>query len=528
MKKKVITALLGTLPMMLMAQSQSAMDAYQLSQSELRGTARFMSMAGAFGALGGDLSTLNQNPAGIGIYRSNELGLTLDLNLQSTKSEAMGASKSSEQTKFYCNNFGYVGAVNLDSEIMPTFSWGATYARTMSFDRVYRGGFHQLSNSMSNFIADFTTKNYYAPEELDAKGDDRWFDNPYQGSNAPWLSILAYNSYLINSINGTSQYEGLMGAGTQGSAMYSIREKGYVDEYSLNFGGNIMNTVYWGIGFGITDMYYKQEAIYDEDLVGIPSQLPGESPYNGYYELKNESYITGTGFNFKAGLIFKPINEFRLGFAVHTPTYYDLRHETYGMVNYDFGDGFYGTEYTDEGYITNYDSKMNTPWRIITSAAGVIGNKGIVSFDYEYVATNDMVVKDVDGDNYEDIDNDIDNYYQASHIFRLGGEYRVTPQFSIRAGYSYKTSPVKSEAADNDEYIYTVGTNPSYNFDNTTQYITCGLGYRYKGFYADMAYVHKHRESTYHAFTNFDSYAAPQAKITDSNNSLVFSIGYKF
>lgn len=41
---------------------QSALNAFQLSQNnELRGTARFVSMAGAFGALGGDLSTLTQN-----------------------------------------------------------------------------------------------------------------------------------------------------------------------------------------------------------------------------------------------------------------------------------------------------------------------------------------------------------------------------------------------------------------------------------------------------------------------------------
>ena len=58
-------ALAGAVPAVSFA--QSAIDAYNLSQSDLRGTSRFMSMAGAFGALGGDLSTLTQNPAGIGV-----------------------------------------------------------------------------------------------------------------------------------------------------------------------------------------------------------------------------------------------------------------------------------------------------------------------------------------------------------------------------------------------------------------------------------------------------------------------------
>lgn len=526
MKKKIVASLLGALPVMLMAQSQSAMDAYKLSQSDLRGTARFMSMAGAFGALGGDLSTLNQNPGGIGVYRSSEIGFTFDINMQSTESNAMGEKKSSDQTKVYCNNFGYVGTVNLDSEVMPTFSWGATYARTASFDRVYRGAIPSLSTSMSNYVATFTSG--WAPEELDNRGYGR-YENPYQESNAPWLSILSYNSFLINPIGNTSEYEGLFGAGTSGDAMFDIRERGYVDEYSINFGGNIMNTVYWGIGFGITDLDFRQEAMYDEQLVGIPSQLQGEDSYNGYYELYNETHVRGSGFNFKAGLIFKPVNELRLGFAVHTPTYYELQHETWGMINYDYSVGdFYGTEYTDNGYISYYDSRMKTPWRLIASAAGVLGGKGIISFDYEYVANSDMAVQDEDGDTYTDIEGDIDNYYQTSHIFRVGGEYRVTPSFSVRAGFSQKSSPVKSSAADNDEYIYTVGTNPAYCFDKTTQYITAGCGYRYKGFYVDMAYVYKHHESTYHAFTCFDNNDAPQAKITDNNSSLVFSLGYKF
>ncbi|MBQ9076544.1 MAG: outer membrane protein transport protein [Muribaculaceae bacterium] len=526
MKKKVVATLLGALPMMLMAQSQSAMDAFSLSQSDLRGTARFMSMAGAFGALGGDLSTLNQNPGGIGVYRSSEIGFTFDINMQSTESEAMGVKKSSDQTKVYCNNFGYVGTVNLNSDIMPTFSWGATYARTASFDRIYRGHVPSLSTSMSNYVANFT--NGWAPGELDNYSTDRYYENPYQDSGAPWLSILSYNSYLINSIGGTSMYSGLFGNGTYGDALFNIREKGYVDEYSLNFGGNIMNTVYWGIGFGITDLDYSIEALYDEQLCDIPSEIPDEY-YDGHYELKNETRITGSGFNFKAGLIFKPVNELRLGFAIHTPTYYDLQQETWGMINYDYSVGdFYGTEYTDNGYISYYDSKLKTPWRLIASAAGVIGSKGILSFDYEYDAYSDMSVQDEYGDTYTDIEGDIKNYYQASHTIRLGGEYRVTPQFSIRAGYSYKTSPVKNEAADNEEYIYTVGTNPAYNFENTTQHITAGLGYRYKGFYVDMAYVYKHRESTWYAFSKFDMNEAPKAEITDNNNSLVFSLGYKF
>ncbi len=74
------------------ASAQTALDAYSLSQHELRGTARFMSMGGAFTALGGDLSTLNQNPGGIGVYRSSEISATLDINAQSVRSLTLNAA----------------------------------------------------------------------------------------------------------------------------------------------------------------------------------------------------------------------------------------------------------------------------------------------------------------------------------------------------------------------------------------------------------------------------------------------------
>jgi len=109
----------------------------------------------------------------------------------------------------------------------------------------------------------------------------------------------------------------------------------------------------------------------------------------------------------------------------------------------------------------------------------------------------------------------------------------VTPQFSLRAGYSYESSPVKEEASSGREAVWTAGTIPSYTFDKTTQYITCGLGFRTGGFYADLAYVHKRRESSYHAFSPLIENGviletSPTASLVDNNNQVVLSIGYKF
>lgn len=550
MKKSIILALIGFTPMMLMA--QSAIDAYQLSQSDLKGTARFMSMAGAFGALGGDLSTLNQNPAGIGVYRSSEIGMSLNLDFQGTETNSMGSIMKADQTKFTCNNFGYVGAVKLDSEVMPYFTWGASFNRVASFDRKYQGFIPSLNTSLSNFVANNT--NGWDEGELNMS---------YYDSYAPWLSILAYDAYMIHP-NGNSSYDGMYQDGTRGNASFDVREKGYVDEYSINFGGNIMNTLYWGIGFGFTDISYTSASYYDEELTGarvvntdVDGNEIGTITGNGWYDLGNYQRVKGNGFNFKAGLIFKPINELRLGIAVHTPTYYDLQHEAYAGIEYSYAKEVErplgdvetiatkeGYVEVDDGYYTYYDYDLRTPWRLILSAAGVIGGRGILSMDYEYVGYNNMRVSDADGNEYYAETGDIENYYQASHIIRLGGEYRVTPSFSLRAGYCYQTSPAKDVAKNNDRYIYTsgtntLGTNPAYTFDNSTQYITAGCGYRYKGFYIDMAYVHKARKSEYRAFSSFGEFdemmndykvnnRSNSSTIKDNNNQLVLSVGYKF
>ncbi|MDE6399615.1 MAG: hypothetical protein K2L68_02005, partial [Muribaculaceae bacterium] len=125
-------------------------------------------------------------------------------------------------------------------------------------------------------------------------------------------------------------------------------------------------------------------------------------------------------------------------------------------------------------------------------------------------------------------------YYQASHTIRLGAEYRLTPSFSVRAGYSYSTSPVKQAARDDRDAIYTSGTLPNYRFDNHTNYITCGFGYRYKQFYVDMAYVYKNINSTYHAYSpdvDYDagtSYASPQSKLSLNNSQVILSAGFRF
>jgi hypothetical protein len=526
MKKIIIASALAA--MAAPAFAQSAIDAYTLNPTELRGTARFMSMGGAFTSLGGDLSAVSQNPAGIGVYRRSEIGATLDIDIRNNSTQTASTKINDSQTKVYCNNFGYVGTIDLSGELK-TFSWGVNYNRLASFDNYYRGYNARTSNSLSNYVASFS--NGYSSSELDF-GDNY---NPYSDSSADWLSILSYNTYMINP-NGSNSYRGLYQTNTEADAAYNVRETGYVDSYDITFGGNVSNTVFWGVGVGIYDMNYTRQVQYSESLDNAATYNGTTASNNAGFDLLNVKSVSGTGANVKFGVILKPVNEFRFGLSVQTPTWMQYNHDAYAENYYSYNDGsLSGSENTD---YAEYKSRMNSPWRLSVGASGVLGNTAIVSLDYERVAYNDMKVKYQDsygywgGNSYvEDtaVTDDIHDYFKAANIIRVGAEVRVTPQFSARAGYNVQLSNVRSDVYDGYQEVFTSGTDPSYRFDKTTQNVCLGLGYRYQQFYIDAAYVYRNRESKFSAYTNYNGGGdAPTAKITENNHSLVFSAGFKF
>jgi len=535
---KILVSTLILLPAALASTAQSAMDAYQLSGTQLYGTARFVSMAGAFTALGGDISTLSQNPGGIGIYRKSEIGLTLNLSFQNDKMDTSVGSFKDSKTKFACNNFGYVGTINLDNDVLRSFNWGVSYNRIASFNRTYHignmnanGYYHgpSINGSLSNYIASFTNSSGYTPAELLDNPESDY--NPYYDSYCDWLSILAYNSYMINPVaEGNPNYSGLWQNGvSKGDMGMDVRERGSVDEYNINFGGNIYDIVYWGLGFGITDLNFTQESNYNEQITNgnVPNaEATGIETGDAYFNLNNWRNVNGTGVNFKLGVIVKPINELRIGFAVHTPTYYNLSQSYTAETNYSYSTGYdNGRYYAEYDY---FDWKLKTPWKVMFGLAGVIDARYIISADYELAAYNNMSIKSRGSYfDYTPENNDINTYYTPQNTIRLGGEVRITPQFSARIGYSYSTSGTKSEM-DNASDVVTSGLNPAYDINKDTQYITLGLGYRWSGFYIDAAFVNRKNESTWQAYTNYNNFKAPSFNHSKTDNQVVLSLGYKF
>lgn len=539
MKKSLLIG--SALLMALSASAQSAVDGYHLTRPSLYGTARFMGMGGAFGALGGDMTTLSFNPAGIGVYRSSEIGATVNFDAQSTSLDFGNGKTSESHFNFLMNNGGYIGSVLMPNSALRSFNWGFTYNRRANFNRRFRGHASDISCSMSNFMAGVANDYGLTPSDFTSQ-------YPYQDSYAPWIDILAYDSWLISPVEndrGGTNWYGLYGDGTYGFSNIRVEETGGIDEYNLALGGNFCDKVYWGMDFGIMNVNYTRRSLYSENLFGAYVLEPNKDEFTvtpADWSLNNYYSLTGTGFNYKLGFIYKPIQELRLGFAFHTPTWYNLDEDYYASTRYSYPNSQIrsGSQETNEGYNGFNEYNLRTPWRFIFSAAGVIENKLIISADVDFTDNQYMHLSSPYynndyihnfGDPFYTTNRQIKDYYKSQITFRAGLEYRVLPNFSLRAGYAHISDPVKEKAKNNEMTIVTSGTDPSYQLDNTTDYVTAGIGYRYQHFYIDAAYVYRHQSAEWHAFTPDPDYlqnSGPQAKMVDSNSQVVVSMGFRF
>lgn len=571
---KKIYFLAASLALPFIADAQSAIDGFRFSQPDLKGTARYMGMAGAFGALGGDLSSISTNPAGIGVYRRNEIGITMGIDIQNNTSESQGFKNTQHQTKVLLNNVGGVSSWNLNNPTMPNLNIGFTYNRLASFNSHYAGAMPQLSNSLTNYIAGLSNNEGVTVGDVVA---DKSFDpyNPPEGSfAAPWLSVLGYNSYFITPMGDEDQpnWIGQWGNSTSGSGMFDVLTTGGTNEFNIAIGGNIANKVFWGIDFGIVDMTYNMTARWGENLTDAVVDNPyGGANTSASWDMTNSYHANATGYNIKIGLIYRPIQELRLGLSFASPTWYSVNESYIASTNFSYPDinvlnpddpNSMPYAITNDGQWGLNSYNFRTPWKLTASAAGVIGRNLIISADVEWQKYNKMRFYDGGSNNfgygggYDDwgwnypyyapaqkaidlgnwdswyyTNQDIEDTYKSTTTVRLGAEYRITPRFSVRAGYAHVSSPVHKKAKDGSMLIFTSGTMPNYRLDNATDYITCGLGYNFNNFYVDGAFVHKAQSSEYHAYTSDPAnpqIPSPTSKLSLNNNQIVLSAGVRF
>lgn len=500
--------------------AQGEIDALKLSREDLTGTARSVSMGGAFGALGGDISGVKINPAGIGVYRSSEIVTTL--NFQNTKTESTLNVGKIEESKFKVNfdNLAFVTSVPLNNDVAPLLNVGFSYNRLKNFDREYRTAGNNLTHSMTDYMAARANSAGSDPNKL-LEGN---YENASPFDSQNWLATFGYNSYLIDYGSGKYFRQPYMSENNFRSSLYS-REKGSTSSYDFNIGTTFSDIVSLGLSLSVTDIKYHLYSDYNEDYANID---------NAGFTLSNGLKSDGSGFQVTAGFIVKPINELRIGFAYHSPTWYNMTDHYFGDLDYNLS-GIINIEGGEvKGLIRTpeyrYDYQLRTPDKFTVSLAGVLGQVAIISADYEYTNyANNMRLFEDDGREIEYLPNKtIKKHYRGASTVRVGAEVRFTPQFSGRVGYAWMQSPLKKDFKDGKDEAMTVGSVTQYTLDGNKDYFTYGLGYRFsRHFYTDVAFVIGSQKDDLMMYYT-DNKKSQVSKMNTTTFQGLLTLGYKF
>jgi long-subunit fatty acid transport protein len=499
--------------------AQGEIDAIRLSSGDLRGTARGQAMGGAFGALGGDVTGIGINPAGLAVYRSSEVNVTMGLNTNTMKTNWRNTLNQNSKTKFEFNNASYVGYYPTGNETAPVLNFSFSYNRLKNFDRHYSASGKGMETSISDYIAAITKGIYYGDMN---QVKDRY--DPYANRDIPWLSTLGWLGFLINQDGGAEKaYTGLF-RGESVSPQLDVHERGHIETFDLSLATHLMDVLYLGLTLGFTDIDYRTTSSYGENFL-----------HGGNINLHNSFQTDGSGYQFTFGAIWRPVDFLRLGASFHSPVWYTLIDEYQGNTSATY-EGIEPNSWakTPDQAKTYY--RFHTPYSWVFSVAGIFGTKAIASLDYEWKDYRKMKLLDSQGTPKQDANHYIGADFRAASTLRAGFEYRINPQLSARLGYSYAQNPYEKTFRKGGREAMIVGTIPHYTLEGDANYFTAGIGYRFTSqFYIDAAFVYRTQTDALYYFPLIrpdkdgrGGLVSTPASVINRDCKGLVTVGYKF
>ena len=253
----------------------------------------------------------------------------------------------------------------------------------------------------------------------------------------------------------------------------------------------------------------------------------------GGMTLSNTLSTGGIGCNLKAGLIYRPIDMVRFGFSIHSPIVYLLSDNNSANMDYfisNTNNGNFDTPGATNTYL------LSTPWKFNSSVALILGQKGLISGEYDISFNKESYFMDktYSTQNYTEENTGIPALLQNVQTYKIGAEYKYSPNLTFRAGYA-NVSGGTSPNADLLLQPYTTRTDVQYFLNNNTNFYTLGFGYREAAWFIDFAFVNKTVNETFYPYNtnkmvelNPSLVAAIPASVSTTSNNVVITIGLKF
>lgn len=465
-------------------QAQNHVDALRYSQESLWGSARYVAMGGAFGSLGANATSTNHNPAGIVTHTSNEFSGSLNFIDVENQSSYHSSDAFDKKSVLSIPNLNYISANVFDPEQFGDwnrFNFGIGYNKLDDYNRNIYVSAEQNEHSFSDFLLNNAQGTAY--DELDS-----------------FSEYLAFYTYLIDTIGDVSSYYSPVNGQMDKKQSFSSQRSGSKNEFYISFGTAYQDKLFLGATIGFPSIAYKEVNTISESNFSGSSQ---DTILLNSFKYNTNLQVIGSGINLKLGLIYKLDDNIRYGFALHTPTYYELNEEYWASMSTDFIDE--AELINSESYLGSFDYELNTPFKIINSLSFIINKKAIVSVDHEYLNYSTANLAS-DFTDFSEANKNIKDYYKSTSNLKIGGELRIHPQLSLRGGYAYYGSPFAN----------------NYN-DASKEYLTMGMGLKINQYFFDLTLVNSVSKEDLFIYDG-----APAASINTEKSQLLMSAGFKF
>jgi long-subunit fatty acid transport protein len=458
--KKLFLVIILNVSFLSIAQEMTTTDALRYAVENMNGTARFRGMSGAFGAVGGDLSSININPAGSLFFNNNFASASISNYNINNNTNYFGTKNKENYSTLDLNQIGAVLVFNDNSGSSDwnKISVALNYENTNNFDnRLFTSGINPY-NSISQYFVN--QANFVANTQF----------NDYQYE-------MAYETYIINPHPTTpNQFVSNVSPGGNYYQDFYSTSNGYNGKITANVASSYKNKLFLGLNLNahFTD-YVVTTSLYENNNNPLN---PNTQPTISNIVFDNQLSTYGSGFSFNLGAIYKVTDSFRLGASYESPTWYNLNDElvqdlyTYDNVNVPSGDE---SRYFGSPIFIFPTYRLRTPSKLTGSAAYIFNKKGLISIDVATKDYSNVQFKNTNQNNFSDLNSQMSSEMKNAYEIRIGGEYKIK-QWSIRGGYRFEESPYVIDTAMGDLTGY-----------------SAGLGYNFGENRLDLSYSNTHR-----------------------------------
>ncbi len=492
-------------------------DAIRYSWYPHNGTARYMAIGGTMGSLGGDITANFVNPAGLGFYKTSEAVLTPSffMNRNAIQYRETASSQSKNALGFGTSGV-IIGSVNRyhpgkSNAFSIAINQTAVYNNTIRYS-----GLNNYSSFSEQFAEEF------------AKSGQSINDVLYSNSSMPYTVAPALFTYLIDTvtINGFTQIkaapEYLLDSGKTLRQDMEKKTRGGMYELALGFAENIKDKWYWGASIGIPLVDYNSRTQFTE------SDISGDTSNRFHSFTFTDDFTTrGAGANIRLGAIYRPVEHIRLGLALHSPSVMMLTDTRTTTLLTELENPVKSFHVSSTSFTNNQpgESKyfQSTAWKAIVSASYVFREienvkkqRAFLSADIEYVHHRGSRFHSFNEEPtaeekayYKALNKVIKDYYKGTFNFRVGGEIKLNVIMG-RLGFAYYGNPYKDAA-----------------FKANRMMLSGGLGYRNKGFFADITYVHQVRKDVDVPY-RLEDRDNTFAELKQTQGNIVATVGVKF